>query len=147
VPESSTTVQVRPARDGELDAALALRHAVFVEEQAVPWAEEVDGRDGEALHLVALRGDEVVGTCRLLWWRDSARFGRLAVAPAERGRGIGAALLAAAEEVAAMFGIRRIALHAQTQALTLYERAGYAPCGERFHEAGLEHLPMEKVLA
>ena len=43
-------------------------------------------------------------------------------------------------------GARRIGLHAQTDALGLYERAGFTPYGERFEEEGIEHLGMEKRL-
>ena len=39
----------------DVDAAIALREEVFVREQNVPVEEELDGRDEEALHLVALR--------------------------------------------------------------------------------------------
>jgi predicted GNAT family N-acyltransferase len=63
-----------------------------------------------------------------------------------RGRGIGAALLAAAEQEARAAGAVRIGMHAQTDALRLYERAGYTPYGDRFDEEGIEHLGMEKYL-
>jgi predicted GNAT family N-acyltransferase len=43
-------------------------------------------------------------------------------------------------------GGRRIELAAQTAALALYERAGYAAYGDRFLEAGIEHLMMDKDL-
>ena len=49
-----------------MDALLELRHRVFCVEQGVPEHEEIDGRDGEAIHLVALRDGELLGTCRLL---------------------------------------------------------------------------------
>jgi predicted GNAT family N-acyltransferase len=37
-------------------------------------------------------------------------------------------------------------MHAQTDALPLYERAGYTPYGDRFDEEGIEHVGMEKRL-
>jgi predicted GNAT family N-acyltransferase len=140
-------VEVRRPRDEqELAAALALREEVFVGEQGVTVAADRDGRDPEALHLVAVDG-EVLGTCRLLIEPGgTARFGRLCVRASARGRGIAAALLAAAEEEARAAGARRIGMHAQTDALPLYERAGFVPYGERFDEEGIEHLGMEKRL-
>jgi predicted GNAT family N-acyltransferase len=138
---------VREARDApERAAALALRERVYVAEQGVPLSEELDGRDEEAVHLVAVSGDQVVGTCRLLVAGDTVRLGRMAVAPEFRGRGVGASLLAESEMVSGRLGARRIALHAQTHALGLYEKAGYAPLGEPFMEAGIEHLTMERIL-
>jgi len=140
--------EVRPVRDEvELEAAMALRHAVFVVEQQVPLAEELDGRDREALHLVAVADGEVVGTCRLLFRPVRATLGRMAVAPEWRGRGIGSRLLDEAEAQARASGADRIALAAQTGAVGLYERAGYRARGDRFMDAGIEHVLMEKPVA
>jgi predicted GNAT family N-acyltransferase len=135
------------AGNRERDAALALRHRVFCEEQGVALDLEADGRDGEALHVVAVSDGAVVGTCRLVLDGDTAKLGRMAVEPEARGRGIGAGLLAGAEREARTAGAHRIALHAQAQARELYARGGFAERGEIFEEAGIEHLLMEKRLA
>ena len=107
-----------------------------------------DGLDAEALQLVAIAdGGEVVDTCRLLIEPGgTARFGRLCVRASARGAGVGAALLSEAEREARAAGARRIGLHAQTDALSLYLRAGFRPYGERFDEEGIEHLGMERHL-
>ena len=140
-------VEVRRPRDEqELAAALALREEVFAGEQGVTVDADRDGRDPEALHLVAVDG-QVLGTCRMLIEPGgTAKFGRLCVRASARGRGIAAALLDAAEAEARAAGARRIGMHAQTDALGLYERAGYTRYGERFDEEGIEHLGMEKHL-
>jgi predicted GNAT family N-acyltransferase len=140
---------VRPARGAdEVRAALVLRHEVFVVEQGVPLEEEIDAHDEtDALHLVAVDDDErVVATCRLVAEGETVKLGRMAVAASARGRGIASRLLAEGEARARALGARRIALAAQTGALALYERAGYTPYGERFMDAGIEHLMMEKRL-
>ena len=141
-------LEVRRARDEqELAAALALREEVFVGEQGVTVDADRDGRDHEALHLVAVDG-EILGTCRILVEPGgTARFGRLCVRASARGRGVAAALLQAAEAEAGAAGAVRIGMYAQTDALPLYERAGYTPYGDRFDEEGIEHLGMEKHLA
>ena len=136
----------RPRDEQELAAALALREEVFAGEQGVTVDADRDGRDPEALHLVAVDG-QVLGTCRMLIEPGgTAKFGRLCVRASARGRGIAAALLDAAEAEARAAGARRIGMHAQTDALGLYGRAGYTPYGERFDEEGIEHLGMEKHL-
>jgi predicted GNAT family N-acyltransferase len=138
---------VRPARDAaEVRAALALRHEVFVVEQRVPVEEERDEHDDTALHLVAVEDGRVVATARVVMDGDVARVGRVAVAAAARRRGIASRLIAASEAHARELGARRVTLAAQTGALALYERAGYTPYGERFMDAGIEHLMMEKRL-
>ena len=140
--------QLRRARDeAEVAAALELREAVFCGEQGVTFAGERDGLDGEALHVVAVEDGEVVGTCRLLREGDAMRLGRMAVAPAARGRGLGAALLAEAERQAAAAGATRVELHAQERARSLYARGGYEPRGGPFVEEGIPHIAMEKTLA
>ena len=91
----STTVryEVRRARDRrELQAALRLRHDVFCIEQGVPEHEELDGRDHEGIHLVAVEGEEVLATCRVLMVGRTAQFSRLAVRSAARRRGIATAM-------------------------------------------------------
>jgi predicted GNAT family N-acyltransferase len=140
--------EVRPARDAdEVRAALALRHEVFVVEQRVPIEEEVDEHDETALHLVAVEGGRVVATARVVIEGETATVGRVAVANHARRRGIASRLIAASETHARARGARRVALAAQTGALALYERAGYTGYGERFMDAGIEHLMMEKRLA
>lgn len=148
MPEPAAEVEVRrPAGGDELVAALALRRAIFCGEQGVSERDEVDGRDDDAVHLVAVSTARVVGTCRLLVEGETAKFGRLAVTGTERGRGTGAALLRAAEQAARGAGARRITLHAQAHARGLYARHGYAERGEPFEEAGIAHVTMEKRLA
>ena len=140
---------VRRVRDErELAAALELREAVFCGEQGVALPADRDGLDDEAVQLVALDdAGELIGTCRLLIEPGgTARFARLCVRASARRTGVGSALLAAAEREARAAGARRIGMHAQTGALSLYRRAGFRPYGERFYEEGLEHVGMEKDL-
>jgi len=143
------SVEIRRA-DGraELDALLDLRHRVFCLEQGVPKREEIDGRDGDAVHLVALRSEDgrVVGTCRLLFVDRTVQLSRLAVEPDVRRQGIATALLREAEREAAAAHAKRIVLHAQTYARRLYAADGYEPRGRTFVEAGIEHVAMEKRL-
>lgn len=136
----------RASNDDEVERALDLRRRVFCDEQGVDPDAEQDGRDGDAIHLIALSGDSLVGTCRLLMEGRTARLGRAAVARESRGRGIGAALLEEADRVAVAAGAEQIRLHAQTAARSLYERSGYAARGEPFLEEGIEHVTMEKRL-
>src|SRR5512133_2880969 len=137
------SAEVRRARDEtEVAAALKLRSEVFCEEQGVPLDADVDGLDDAALHVVAIEGGELVGTCRVVLEGTQARFGRLCVRRDARGRGLARALLDEAEVQARGAGAERMTLHAQTSALGLYRRAGYEAEGEPFDEEGIEHLRM-----
>jgi ElaA protein len=140
-------IEVRPARDEtEVAAALALREEVFCGEQGVSLADELDGLDDEALHIVAMEDGAIVGTCRLITEDTTVKLGRMAVARPARGRGLAGALLAEADARARDLGAERIALAAQLGAQSMYERAGYAPYGDVFLDAGIEHVMMEKPL-
>ena len=145
---SAQTVAVRRARDAaERWAAAELRIRVFCGEQGVSRQEEIDGRDQDAVHLVAIERGAVVGTCRLLFEGTTCKLGRLVVEREARGRGIGGRLLAFAENEARAAGAQRIVLNAQTRARGLYRGAGYTEHGGRFIEAGIEHVRMERPLA
>jgi predicted GNAT family N-acyltransferase len=142
------TYEVRRVRgEQEMAAALELRQEVFCVEQGVPVYEELDGRDGEGVHLVAVSDGVLLATCRLLFVGPTVQFSRLAVRKSARRQGIASALLALADEETRAGGARRLVLHAQTYARSLYEAAGYELRGRIFMEAGIEHIAMEKHLS
>ena len=140
-------MEVREARNHtELAAALDLRERVFCGEQGVSLEADRDGRDGEAVHIVAVEDGRVLGTCRLLFRGSVARLGRLVVEPERRGAGVAALILAEADRVARTAGALTISLHAQTYARRLYLDAGYEERGPEFVEEGIEHVAMGKRL-
>ena len=130
-----------------LAAALALREQVFVGEQGVPAQEELDGRDGEALHLVALAHSLADGprnpalAARGGGRENRPRRGGARVSQARHRREHAGALAKARER-----GARRARLAAQIEALALYEHAGFAVDSAPFQEAGIEHVWMGREL-
>lgn len=125
-------------------AATAIRTTVFVGEQGVPPALEMDGRDADCVHALAgTASGEAVGTGRLM---PDGRIGRMAVLAAWRGRGVGAAILAALMDEARRRGFRETYLHAQSHARDFYARHGYAVEGEEYLEAGIPHVGMRARL-
>jgi predicted GNAT family N-acyltransferase len=130
----------------DLQGAIALREEVFVREQNVPVEEELDGRDEEALHLVALDGGCVVGTLRLLFDGTTVKVGRVAVARSARRRGLAAAMLDEALDEARRRGCTRARLASQVDVVALYERAGFTVESETFEEAGIPHVWMGRPL-
>ena len=141
-------IEVRPTRDdSEVAAALVLREEVFVGEQGVSLAEERDGRDEGALHLVVVDDGVVVATCRLLVEGTTVKLGRMAVSRTRRGLGLARALITEAEARARELGAERMVLAAQLSAQALYDRAGYDAYGDVFLDAGIEHVMMSKALS
>ena len=127
--------------------AQALRHAVFVEEQGIPAAMAGDDADAGAVHALARnRLGRVLATGRLLAPSPGlARIGRMAVLRTLRGGGAGRAVLDALLDAARRRGDREAVLDAQLTAVPFYARAGFAPRGAPFVEAGIVH--QEMVLA
>lgn len=128
---------------GDLQTCLAIRRVVFIEEQGVSLADEVDGRDGEAEHLLALLDGAPVGTARMLVEGETGKIGRVAVLAGARGRGIGAALIRAAVERLRERGLKVAKLGAQTHAVGFYEGLGFTAFGPVYDDAGIPHRDMK----
>lgn len=124
-----------------------LRRVVFIEEQGVSEADEVDGLDGSAIHLLAFDGPTAVGTARLLVKGPVGKIGRVCVLPVARGTGLGAALIRAALDVLrGEAGVREAYLGSQSHATGFYEKLGFVAEGEEFLDAGIPHRHMRRAL-
>jgi ElaA protein len=135
------------ARTDDIAACHRLRHAVFVDEQGITPEDEFDGRDGEAIHLLAMLGGVPVGTARLFVTGDIGKIGRVCVLSAHRGTGIGAALIRAAlTELRVLPGVRLARLGAQTHAIAFYEALGFTAHGPLYDDAGIAHRDMDLTL-
>jgi len=124
--------------------ASRLRFAVFVEEQGVPPEIELDENDAVCLHALVREPDgSVVATGRLL---PDGHIGRMAVAKAARGKGVGGAMLEALVAAAKARGDREVVLSAQTHAIGFYRRHGFVEEGEEYLDAGIPHRHMRRAL-
>ncbi len=150
--------------DDAYEDAVAVRMAVFVDEQGIPEELELDDHEDDAVHFVAYDGDdghdhdgpgghhgndpgEPVGAARLR--EPEAGVGkveRVAVLAEHRDRGVGAELMDTVESVARARGYDRLVLHSQTTATGFYERLGYERVGDVFEEDGIPHVEMRKGL-
>jgi predicted GNAT family N-acyltransferase len=131
--------------------ALAVRREVFVREQGIDEAIEIDQHDGEpaavssALHVLALVDGEPVATGRLLLADEGhgePHIGRVAVLASERGKGYGRAVMAALHDLARELGYEAVVLSAQAHAIRFYELLGYEARGDEYTEAGIPHREM-----
>ena len=128
--------------------ASAIRTAVFVEEQRIPAEMEWDVADASCVHAVAYnRFGLPLATGRLLQHVPGvAKIGRMAVSQSLRGSGVGRHVLEALMKSARARGDREVLLHAQMSAAPFYARAGFAPRGPQFEEAGIPHIEMVRSL-
>ncbi|WP_299372612.1 GNAT family N-acetyltransferase [uncultured Tateyamaria sp.] len=135
------------AQTDDLATCLELRRVVFMKEQGVSEADERDGRDGDALHVLATRDGVALGCARILVAEGVAKIGRVCVLQEARGTGLGAAIITACLDVArAQPGVTRAKLGAQIHALAFYEKLGFTAFGPVYDDAGIPHRDMDRDL-
>lgn len=126
------------------EALLAVRYAVFVDEQGVPIEIEQDEDDPKCEHLLVSTDEETpIGTARL---SGSGKVGRVAVLKQHRKQGIGRLLMEAIASKAKEARLNTLVLHAQEDSMAFYESLGYQALGGRFLEAGIPHFKMQRKL-
>lgn len=139
------SVEITETRD--IATCRALRRVVFIEEQDVSEADEIDDLDEVAIHLLATDGGKPVGTARLLVDGPTGKIGRVCVLKESRGTGLGAALIRAGiETFRTRAGIETVKLGAQVHALGFYERLGFEAKGPIYDDAGIPHRDMVLTL-
>ncbi|MEJ0022047.1 MAG: GNAT family acetyltransferase [Alphaproteobacteria bacterium] len=127
-----TQVTVRPYRDADFDGVDALWREAFPNyeprnfaENAVPKKLEVQPE----LLLVAVNGDEVIGTTMAGYDGHRGWLYSVAVLEAYRGTGVGALLLQSAEERLRALGCAKINIQVNEPnkaVVGFYEKLGYA---------------------
>lgn len=137
--------------DQGIEDAIMIRRKVFMEEQQVSEAEELDGRDDRSFHLTAYVDDKPVG-CTRFYEKESGIFvvGRVAVLAEYRHRGIGQAMVRYVEKWARepknqdRFKINVLQLDAQDPVIPFYQALGYDLLDmPGFLDAGIPHHKME----
>ncbi len=139
----SKDIQVKKVADAAtLEKVFAIRREVFVGEQNCPPELEWEFED-ESTHFLATVDGEPAGASR---WRKTDKgykLERFAVLKNFRGFGLGQALVQTVlndlpDDASYIY------LHAQVQAVTLYERFGFVKVDSEFEEAGIWHYKMIK---
>lgn len=134
--------------DPEYAAEKALRDEVLRAPLGLTLTEtDVSGEDRQ-IHLLALDENGAEVGCVLIApaGDGTARIRQMAVAGSERGKGIGAGLMAQAERIARAQTIRTLTMHARLSARGFYERLGYRVTSEVFLQVTIPHVTMEKRL-
>ena len=138
---------VRPAIWRQDESSIAnIRCEVFITEQCVPEHLEWEDEDSTYQWFVAETRAGLIGIARLMpveeGTLEGARIGRMAVRRPFRGKGVGAALLHAALDVARARGFQMVNLSAQTHAVNFYVKYGFVAEGEIYLDAGIPHRTM-----
>ena len=127
--------------------ALKIRYDVFVTEQGVSIADEIDELEDKTIHVVLYKEDEPIATARIYAIdADTYKVQRVAVQEKVRKQGFGAILMTEVEKKVMELGGRNITLGAQNTAIPFYERIAYTIEGAEFMDAGIPHHTMTKLI-
>ncbi len=126
--------------EDELKEAHLIRYEVFVEEQAVDRELEYEFEE-ESTHYLAFWSGRAVGTARWRPTEKGIKLERFAVRRDARGNGIASALIQTMLQDIPKS--RMLYLHAQEQAIPVYEKNGFKIYGSRFIEADIPHFAMK----
>jgi predicted N-acetyltransferase YhbS len=158
--ESLNDIALRAATEGDVPIIVALIHAAFKEYAgALDPPSGAHNESAEKLRqamqtergVLALLGEQVLACVLYRAESDYMYFGRLAVLPAYRNRGVSALLIAYVEQRARELGLPRVQLGVRValpQLRARYERLGYRVIEQRSHAGYAEptYLVMEKLL-
>lgn len=131
----------------DIDACLALRRTVFIEEQQVPEDIEMDGEEDICTHFLATLDGVPVGAARLKYLKSYAKLQRVCVLREHRGKHIGAELMKfMIDHVRAEGKVASARLGSQVHALAFYEKLGFQVISDEYFDAGIPHREMELPL-
>ncbi len=126
-------------------SCFALRRAVFIDEQAVPEADEVDGEDETCTHILATLNGTPIGTARFQLKNGSVKIQRVCISGEHRGKNFGADLIRfIVNHVETTGSAKRLFLGSQTHAVPFYEKLGFTQYGPEYLDAGIPHYDMER---
>ena len=100
--------------------AYAVRSICFMEEHGVPARHEFDGNDYQATHVIAYAGDEPIGTLRICWFKDFAKFKRTSFRRAYRDMRTVKAVAEFSFDHVARKGFDKVITHAQPKFARLW---------------------------
>ena len=99
--------------------------------------------------LIGAFDEEKITACCILTKIDSTiiQLRQMAVHPKMERNGLGASILAFAENIARDAGFRILIMHARKTAVGFYEKQGYEIHGDEFLEVSIPHYEMRKKLS
>ncbi|MTI39896.1 GNAT family N-acetyltransferase [Fulvivirga lutimaris] len=136
--------------DSESDMAIAyaIRSAVFTDEQRIPAAVDIDGKDKNAVNILAWGDSKAIGTGRLYPVNDHlGEIARIAVAEEYRGAGVAKLIIQKLETLARKQGLKELTLWPHERLKAFYESLGFEVMpNQRQVVAGYPLIKMHKII-
>ncbi|MCJ2092260.1 GNAT family N-acetyltransferase [Methylobacterium sp. J-072] len=118
----------------DYNKVISIRSSVFVGEQICPYAEEFDGNDLSATHLIGYIDDEPAATIRIRLFAGFAKLERVAVRREHRRSEIAFVIIRAAREFCRMKGYRTIYGHVQKRYVEFWKQVLGARVADKARE-------------
>jgi predicted GNAT family N-acyltransferase len=131
----------------EYEQMVALRKEVLRKPLGLTYSQADLDRDKQDILIGAFEEDSILACCILTRTApDAFQLRQMAVDQKMQKNGVGAAIMAFAENLAHDTGGRAMMMHARKTAVGFYEKLGYAIVGGEFTEVGIPHVEMKKTL-
>jgi N-acetylglutamate synthase-like GNAT family acetyltransferase len=124
-----------------------LRNIILRAPLGLSFSKEELEKEKNNIHIASFDDDEMLGCCMLTPIdKYTLQLRQMAVPDKLQGKGIGAAIMSFAENLARDKGYTKMIMHARDTAIGFYEKFGFRSIGNSFTEVNLPHHLMEKKL-
>jgi len=126
---------------------LELRTEILRRPLGLNFTKEELSREHEDILIAAFEEEKMLGCCLLTRVDNKrVRLRQMAVQNNLQGKGIGAAMMNYAENVARDAGYSKMIMHARKSTMDFYKKLGYKIVGDEFEEITIPHYVLEKDL-
>ncbi|MDB5201615.1 MAG: GCN5-related N-acetyltransferase [Ferruginibacter sp.] len=129
----------------EYQQMVHLRNQILRQPLGLSFTKEELEKEKDNILIGAFDEDDMLGCCMLTKLDEhTLQVRQMAVNNNLQGKGIGAAIMAYAENVSRDKGFKKLVMHARNTAIGFYEKFGFRVKGGEFTEVNLPHHVMEK---
>lgn len=126
---------------------IALRKEVLRKPLGLTYTQEDLDRDKHDILIGAFEEESMLACCILTKAApDAFQLRQMAVDEKMQRNGVGASIMAFAENIARDAGGKTMMMHARKTAIGFYEKLGYSIVSGEFSEVGIPHVEMRKTL-
>lgn len=127
--------------------SIDLRYEILRKPLGLFYTEEQLIEEHDQFHFVAIIDNEIVGVIVMqLLPFNIAKMRQVAIMEKLQGFGIGKQMVLFVEEWCKSKEIKKVILHARSNAVLFYQKLNYNICSNLFVEVGINHYEMEKQL-
>jgi N-acetylglutamate synthase-like GNAT family acetyltransferase len=141
------TIQMISTNSPAYEQMIDLRMEVLLNPIGIPRTYINPEKESQDILIAALENNQLLGCCILTHCTEnSIQLRQMAVKQNIQRNGIGALIVAFAENKAKELGYKTIFMNARDAVLSFYEKQGYKIDGEGFIEVNIPHHKMKKEL-